>query len=125
MSADDVATYTCQHIEALWADNFLHMVKMGMGNQPGTTAMLSIMFLSSGVTAPIALFPNNFGPLFPLLAITLITLLVNVVFWKQFKHVGKLLSNDDCGDKMSSISSMAVNDHLKHYFNLIQKQLSE
>lgn len=46
MSADDVATYTCQHIEALWADNFLHMVKMGMGNQPGTTAMLSIMLLS-------------------------------------------------------------------------------
>lgn len=55
MSADDVATYTCQHIEALWADNFLHMVKTGMGNQPGTTAMLSIMLLSSGVTAPIAL----------------------------------------------------------------------
>ena len=59
MSADDIVTYTCQHIEALWADNFLHMVKMGMGNQPGTTAMLSIMLLSSGVTAPIALLISS------------------------------------------------------------------
>lgn len=59
MSADDVATYTCQHIEALWADNFLHMVKMGMSNQPGTTAMLSIMLLSSAVTAPIALLISS------------------------------------------------------------------
>lgn len=59
MSADDVATYTCQHIEALWADNFLHMVKTGIGNQPGTTAMLSIMLLSSGVTAPIALLISS------------------------------------------------------------------
>ena len=108
------------------------MVKMRMGNQPGTTAMLSIVSLSIGITGPRVLLISFLTILVPfsLSVITLVTLLVKVVFWEYLTcwHVVKSLSNDDHDDykvNMPSKSLMASDDYHKHYLNLIQKQLLE
>lgn len=127
MTPDDVTTYTCQHVEALWPDDFLHNGKDGNMQPPWFNhhafhhVVIEWCYCPNGAAC---LFPFNFGPLFPLPAITLITLLVEVVFWEHLtsQYIVKSLSNDDCNDykaKMSSISLMAADTYQKHFLNLI------